>query len=299
MFNRDKVKVGICPIAWNNEDLPEMGGDITFEQCISEAALAGFDGSEIGGKYPRDAKVLLSYLEPRKQEIASAWFSALLTTEPYEQTEERFIVQRDYLHELGAKVMVVSEQGGSIQGMIDVPVFENQPTLKTDAEWARLVDGLNRLGARAKERGMTVVFHHHMGTVVQSAAEVDRLMAETDPELVSLLFDAGHIAYCGDDPLAMLTKHIDRVKHVHLKDIRPEVVERVKREHLSFLDGVRLGTFTVPGDGAIDFVPMFELLAAHNYEGWLLVEAEQDPVVANPFLYALKARAYIREKAGI
>ena len=138
-----------------------------------------------------------------------------------------------------------------------------------------------------------------MGTVVQTAAEIDRMMENTDPELFSLLFDSGHLAYCGEDYMAVLKKYAKRIKHVHLKDIRPEVIEKVKAEHLSFLQGVRLGTFTVPGDGAIDFGPIFDVLAENDYEGYVLVEAEQDPAIANPLEYAIKARKYIREKAGL
>ena len=138
-----------------------------------------------------------------------------------------------------------------------------------------------------------------MGTVVQTAAEIDRLMENTDPELFSLLYDSGHLAYCGEDYIGVLKKYANRVKHVHLKDIRPEVIDKVKKENLSFLEGVRLGTFTVPGDGAIDFGPILDILADSGYEGYVLVEAEQDPAKANPFEYALKARKYIAEKAGL
>ena len=136
-------------------------------------------------------------------------------------------------------------------------------------------------------------------TVVQTAAEIRRMMENTDPELVGLLFDSGHLAYCGEDYLGVLKKYAGRIRHVHLKDIRPEVVEKVRRENLSFLQGVRLGTFTVPGDGSLDFEPIFEVLGNTGYEGYVLVEAEQDPAVANPLEYAIKARKYIAEKAGL
>ena len=298
MFEPNKVKLGIAPIGWTNDDMPDLGSENSFEQCLSEAALAGYSGTEIGNKYPKDPQVLLSYLQPRGLSIANAWFSSFLTTKPYEETEKEFIAFRDFLHALGAKIIGVSEQGHSIQGKIDVPVFEAKYIL-SDKEWGVLTTGLNRLGALAREKDMHLTYHHHMGTVVQTGEETGRLMSSTDPDLVSLLYDSGHFAYCGEDPLKMLQEHIGRVKHVHLKDIRPEIVKRVKEEKLSFMQGVRLGSFTVPGDGAIDFVPIFELLAKNDYQGWLLVEAEQDPAVANPFIYALKAREYIRDKAGI
>jgi len=298
MLDSNKIKLGICPISWTNDDLPELGAENTFQQCLSEAALAGYEGTEIGSKYPKDADTLLSYLLPRGLSIASAWFSSFLISEPYAETESSFIKRRDFLHALGCKVVVVSEQGYSIQGEMDTPIFEKKYVMN-DAQWETLANGLNKLGAKANEKDMSLVFHHHMGTVVQTAEEVDRLMEMTDPNLVSLLFDTGHAAYSGDDPVAMLKKNIDRVRHVHLKDIRPELVEKVRKESLSFLKGVFLGTFTVPGDGAIDFVPIFKILSDSGYTGWCLVEAEQDPAIANPFIYAVKARKYIREKAGI
>ena len=169
-----------------------------------------------------------------------------------------------------------------------------------DEEWKLLCDGLNRLGKLSKEKyGVALTFHHHMGTVVQQADEVERMMAGTDPEYVSLLFDSGHFAYCGEDPLAMVTKYAGRIKHVHLKDIRPEVVEKVKAERMSFLDGVRAGAFTIPGDGCINFDPIFKVLEDTGYEGYMVVEAEQDPAKANPFEYAVRARKFIAEKTGL
>lgn len=298
MFEKDKVLVGIAPIAWTNDDIPELGKENTFEQCISEAALAGYQGTEVGNKYPKDWEKLNHYMEVRGLRVASAWFSAYLTTGSYEETEKAFLAHRDFLYRLGAKVIVVSEQGHSIQGRADTPIFEAKYNMN-DREWEMLITGLERLGRRAAEKGMKLVYHHHMGTVVQTGEEVDRLMLNTDPQYVYLLFDSGHLAYSGEDELAVLKKHVSRVAHVHLKDIRPEVVNRVREGHLSFLDGVRMGAFTVPGDGSISFEPIFQELERAGYEGWLLVEAEQDPAAANPFEYALKARECIRKMAGI
>ena len=297
MLDSKKVKLGIAPIAWTNDDMPDLGAENTFEQCISEMALAGFTGCEIGNKYPKDPKVLKKALDLRHMQICNAWFSTFLTTKPYEETEKEFIKHITFLKEMGAKVVGVSEQGHSIQGT-DLSIFDDK-YIMNDEEWDKLCTGLNKLGKVAKDMGITLAFHHHMGTVVQTAAEIDRLMENTDPELFNLLFDSGHLAYCGEDYMYVLKKYINRIKHVHLKDIRPEVIEKVKKEHLSFLQGVRLGTFTVPGDGAIDFTPIFDVLAENNYEGYVLVEAEQDPAVANPFEYAVKARKYIAEKAGL
>ncbi len=298
MFEEGKVKLGIAPIAWTNDDLPDLGKENTFEQCISEMALAGYEGSEIGNKYPTDEAVLKKALKLRGLEICNCWFSTFLISKPYEETEKAFLQKVDFLRALGARVIGVSEQSYSIQGMQDVPVFEKKHVMNEE-EWERLCTGLNRLGKAAKERGIALTFHHHMGTVVQSGAETERMLANTDPEYVSLLFDSGHFAYCGEDPTELVKKYADRIKHVHLKDIRREVVDRVKAEHLSFLEGVRQGAFTVPGDGCIDFDSIFKVLAEHHYEGYMLVEAEQDPAKANPFEYALKARRYIKEHTGI
>lgn len=298
MLDKNKVKLGIAPIAWTNDDMPDLGAENTFEQCISEMALAGFTGCEVGNKYPKDdIPTLKKALKLRNMQICNAWFSTFLTTKPYEETEKDFIEHITFLKEMGAKVVGVSEQGHSIQGT-DKSIFDDK-YIMNDSEWDMLCTGLNKLGKVAKDMGIALTFHHHMGTVVQTEAEIDRMMQNTDPELFSLLFDSGHLAYCGEDYMSVLTKYASRIKHVHLKDIRPEMVKKVKAEHLSFLDGVRLGTFTVPGDGAIDFEPIFNVLSQSNYEGYVLVEAEQDPAVANPFEYALKARDYIREKAGL
>jgi inosose dehydratase len=297
MLDKNKVKLGIAPIAWTNDDMPDLGAENTFEQCISEMALAGFTGCEVGNKYPKDTAVLKKALDLRGMQICNAWFSTFLTTKPYEETEKEFIKHITFLKEMGAKVVGVSEQGHSIQGT-DLSIFDDKYVMN-DEEWDMLCTGLNKLGKVAKDMGITLTFHHHMGTVVQTAAEIDRMMENTDPELFNLLFDSGHLAYCGEDYMYILKKYINRIKHVHLKDIRPDVIADVKAKGESFLQGVRKGTFTVPGDGVIDFAPIFEVLAENNYEGYVLVEAEQDPAIANPFEYALKARKYIAEKAGI
>ena len=297
MLDKNKVKLGIAPIAWTNDDMPDLGAENTFEQCVSEMALAGFTGCEVGNKYPRDTAVLKKALELRGMQICNAWFSSFLTTKPYEEVEKDFIEHITFLKEMGAKVVGMSEQGHSIQGT-DKPIFEAKYVMN-DEEWDTLCTGINKLGKVAKDMGIKLCFHHHMGTVVQTAEEIDRLMANTAPELFGLLFDCGHLAYCGEDYMSVLNKYADRIRHVHLKDIRPEKVEQVKREHLSFLQGVRLGTFTVPGDGVIDFKPIFDVLEKTGYEGYVLVEAEQDPAIANPLEYAIKARKYIAEKAGL
>lgn len=299
MFDKDKVKLGIAPIAWTNDDLPDLGGENTFEQCVSEMALAGFTGSEVGNKYPKDPEILKKALQLRGVEICNQWFSSFLISKPFEEVEKEFRAQLSFLKAMGAKIIGASEQSYSVQGQQKTPVF-GQKYVMDDKEWELLCSGLDRLGKIAKEEyGISLTFHHHMGTVVQDPDEVKRMMDNTNPEYVSLLFDTGHFAYCGADPLEMVKTYADRIRHVHLKDIRPEVVQKVKDNGLSFLEGVRMGAFTIPGDGCIDFDPIFEVLEKAGYEGYMVVEAEQDPAKANPFEYALKARGFIREKTGL
>lgn len=298
-MDKNKVKLGIAPIAWTNDDMPDLGGENTFEQCVSEMALAGFTGSEVGNKYPKDPAILKKALALRGMQICNQWFSSFLLTQPFEEVEKACRGQLRFLQEMGAKVIGFSEQSYSVQGQPNTPIFGHKYVME-DREWDTLCDGLNRLGRIARqEYDISLTFHHHMGTVVQSAAEVQRLMEGTDPAYVSLLYDTGHFAYCGEDPLEMVKKHIGRIRHVHLKDIRPQVVERVKQEGKSFLDGVRMGAFTIPGDGCIDFGPIFAVLEQAGYAGYLLVEAEQDPAKANPLEYAIRARKYIAEKTGL
>lgn len=287
------IKLGIAPIAWTNDDMPELGKENTFEQCISEMALAGYTGTEIGNKYPKNPEELKSYLEPRGLSVASAWFSAFLTTKPFEETEEAFMLHRDFLHAMGAKVIVVSEQGHSVQGQMETPVFDKKPEF-TEDEWEKLTSGLDKLGELANEKDMSIVYHHHMGTGVQTTDEINRLMAETDPKKVSLLYDTGHLVFSGEDPIEVYQTHKDRIKHIHFKDIRKEKMEGVKTNTFSFLKGVKEGVFTVPGDGMIDFTPIWEEIEKDGYEGWIVVEAEQDPAKANPFIYAKNAREYIK-----
>lgn len=299
MFDKNKVKLGIAPIAWTNDDMPDLGKENTFEQCVSEMALAGFTGSEVGNKYPKDPEVLKKALELRGVEICNQWFSSFLITKPFEEVEKEFRAQLTFLKAMGAKVIGASEQSYSVQGQMDTPVFGHKYEMN-DEEWDTFCTGMNKLGKIAKEEyGIALTFHHHMGTVVQSLAEVDRMMDNTDPEYVSLLFDTGHFTYCGEDPLEVVKKYVHRIKHVHLKDIRPEVVEQVKKENMSFLAGVRAGAFTIPGDGCINYDPIFKVLEDAGYEGYMVVEAEQDPAKANPLEYAIRARKFIAEKTGL
>ena len=293
----DKVKLGVCCTLWWNDDFPTIDAGIPFGQAVSEMALAGFQGCSIGHKYPSDSAELKAALDLRGLEVSEPWTSTYFTiSRMQQQTIAAFEETLAKIKALGGTELVVAEFGASSH-LLPVDVFANRPVF-TDAQWDELTSGLEHLGAIADAAGMKLSYHHHMGTGVMTRADVDRLMASTDPALVHLLLDTAHIAFAGDDPLELARAHADRIGHVHLKSIRPEVVSRVREEGLSFQEGVELGVFTVPGDGAIDFRPILEVLADADYQGWLVVEAEQDPNKAVPLEYAGRARAHLAEVLG-
>ncbi|MDR1378465.1 MAG: myo-inosose-2 dehydratase [Synergistaceae bacterium] len=295
-MNKSKVKLGIAPIGWTNDDMPELGSENTFEQCVSEMALAGFKGCEVGSKFPRhNPELLKRKLDARGLVICNAWFSTFFADGKKAETIENFTKHMKFLKFMGALVIGCSEQSGSAQGT-DKPIF-NAKKVFTEVEWQLVVAGYNEIAKIAEGEGMKVCLHHHMGTGVQTTLEIDRFMRETNGN-VYLLYDTGHVYYSEgsqESVVKVLEDYLPRIVHVHLKDVRPEKVELVRREGKSFLDGVKMGTFTVPGDGVIDFAPVFDLLDKGDYSGWMVVEAEQDPAKADPFEYAVKAMEYIRK----
>jgi len=297
-MDKNKVKLAMAPIGWTNDDMPDLGKENSFQQCVSEMALAGYTGSEVGSKYPKDPAVLKPMLEVRGIQICNQWYSSFLASKPYAEVEADFRKQLSFLKAMGADVIGPSEQTRSCQGDLKKSVFSGK-TVFTDEEFKAVCVGLNKLGAIAKDEGMKLAFHHHMGTGIQTMEEVDRFLNETDPDKVYLLFDSGHFSFSEEDPVAALKKYISRVGHVHLKDMRKDVFAQVKAQDSSFLDAVRAGVFTVPGDGSVDFPSLFAILEENDYAGWMVVEAEQDPAKANPFVYAKNARAYIRKHTGI
>lgn len=293
----ERVRLGITPTLWWNDDFPLIDIGIPFGQCVSEMALAGFQGCSIGHKYPADTELLKRELDLRGLQVSEPWASTFFTIKDMEeQTLKTFHEQLELVRALGGSDMVVAELGAAVHQQ-PVALFANRPVLD-DRQWEALCRGLERLGRIANDEGMRLCYHHHMGTGVMVPEEVDRLMESTDPSLVHLLLDTGHLAFAGGDPLSVAEKHGDRIKHIHLKDVRQAVVDRVREENLSFQDGIEAGVFTVPGDGSLDLAPTLAALARHGFEGWLVVEAEQDPAKANPLEHALMARRYLREVLG-
>ena len=293
MLDPKKVKLGMCPIGWSNDDMWDLGDENTFQQCISEMRLAGFTGCEIGHKYPSDVKELKEALDLRGMTVASKWFSSFLGTKPFEETFEEFKKEIEYLSYAGATAINISEQSYSIQGNQDLSIFENKARF-TDAEFMQMCEGLNKLAEYAKSNGIRACFHHHMGTCVQTLEETVRMLENTSDDLL-LCYDTGHWTFSEVDPLAILEKFPNRIGHVHLKNMRKPLRDQAIKESWSFLKSVRNGCFTVPGDpeGCVDFPAVLKKLDEIGYEGWIMVEAEQDPAKANPFKYAKMAYEYI------
>jgi inosose dehydratase len=296
-LNPAKVKLGVTPTLWWNDDFPSIDAGIPFGQCVSEMALAGFAGCSIGHKYPADPAELKAALDLRGLQVSEPWVSTYFTIAAMErETIANFEDRLAFIRAMGGTDIVVAEFGRSSH-VLPIALFANRPVFD-DQDWDLLAAGLNHLGDIAAGSGMRLCYHHHMGTGVMTRADIDRLLAATNPDTVHLLLDTGHLAFAGDDPLAVARDYAHRVKHVHLKDIRPTVVSAVREEGLSFQEAIEAGVFTVPGDGAIDFVPILAALSDAGYEGWLVVEAEQDPAKANPLEYAIKARSYLRAVLG-
>lgn len=296
-LDQHKVSLGITPTLWWNDDFPLIDIGIPFEQCISEMALAGFQGCSVGHKYPTDPNVLRPALELRGLRVSEPWVSTYFTISSMrDQTMQAFHQQMAFIKAMGGTDMVIAEFGQAVNPL-PVALFANRP-IYTSEQWKSLFAGLEELGKIANDNDMRLCYHPHMGTGVMIQSDVDRLMENTKPEQVHLLLDTGHLAFAGADPLEVTRKYGSRVKHIHLKDVRAEVVTRVRQENLSFQQGIEAGVFTVPGDGAIDFVPIFEALAAAHFEGWLVIEAEQDPAKATPLKYAKMARQYLRQTLG-
>jgi inosose dehydratase len=284
------VRLGISPIGWSNDDLPELGGDIPLETCLAEAREAGFEGIELGHKFPRDPALLRPLLAHQGLRLISGWYSGRLLERSVAEELVAIEPHRALLAAMGCAVLVYAETSGGIAGDRTRPL-SSRPSLP-DGDWRDFGIRLTELADRLAERGLRLAYHHHMGTVVETTAEIDRLMAATGGS-VGLLLDTGHLAFAGADPADIAWRHRRRINHVHCKDVRPGVLARARATDESFLDAVLDGIFTVPGDGAIDFAAALTALKAADYRGWLVVEAEQDPAKAPPLVYARRGFAHL------
>jgi len=289
------VKLGIAPIAWSNDDLPELGGDTPLETCLSEAKAAGFSGVEKGGKFHLDPRVLGPILKDHGVVLCSGWFSGGLRYGTVEDEKKNIADQLHLFQELGCPVMVYAETTGTVQTEINTPVAD-RPVMP-DEEFGPYGERLTAFADWLKAEGCPMSYHHHMGTVIETEREVDLLMGAAGPS-VGLLLDTGHLTFAGGDVLATTRRHGDRINHVHCKDIRGDVLQQLQAGNWSFLKGVLEGVFTVPGDGMIDYGPFASLLAEIGYRGWVVVEAEQDPIKANPFQMAKIGYAALTKAFG-
>lgn len=275
------IRIGANPIGWSNDDMPELGGHIPLEQCLTEAKSVGFEGMELGNKFPRDAALLRPILAAHGLDLVSGWYSTFLIERSPEEELKAARSHADLLKAMGCTVLIAAECTRTVHGTRGAPL-STRPVM-TDAEWDRFNAGLTRFAELLADEGLTLVYHHHMGTVVQTEAEIDRMMAGTGPA-VKLLLDTGHATWGGADPAALARRYRDRIAHIHAKDVRPAVKAESEKGDWSFLESVVAGVYTVPGDGCVDYVSV--LREVPDYAGWIVIEAEQDPEKAIPIVYA-------------
>ncbi|WP_213778942.1 myo-inosose-2 dehydratase [Caballeronia sp. dw_276] len=285
------VRIGINPLSWMNDDLPSLGGETPLSVALTEGKKIGYDGFELGNKFPREPDALKKLLGDYDLALVSGWYSGRLAERSAEDEIAAVGPHLELLAKNGATVMVYGEVADSIQGS-PRPLYQ-RPRFFSEDRWTEYAKRLNTFAEYTLSKGVRVAYHHHMGAYVETPADVDKLMSLTN-DSVGLLFDAGHITFAGGDPLVVLDKHIGRVCHVHCKDVRPDIVKLARNRNWSFLDSVINGAFTVPGDGAVDFPSIIARLKRHGYSGWLVVEAEQDPVIATSYAYAEKGYKTLR-----
>lgn len=289
-----KVRIGINPITWSNDDVPELGGDTPLEVCLSETKQAGYAGIELGGRFPRAAAELKPIMQRHGLALISGWYDGRCAEKEAAAELDAVTPHLQLLKDMGCRHVVYADTSRGRHGAIWGPISQ-RPKLSAD-EWPAYGRKLTALAERMAEFGVGMAFHHHMGTIVESDAEVGLLMRHTG-KAVGLLYDTGHSAFSGGDPINLLKAHIGRVVHVHCKDTRRDVLARARLEDMSFMDAVIAGIFTVPGDGCIDYGTVLKILAEANYSGWLVVEAEQDPKKANPLTYAAMGFKNLRHLA--
>ncbi len=278
-----KAKLGIAPIAWWNDDLAELSDDVSLEECLRQASVAGFTGMETGRRFPLDPAMLGPVLKKYGISVCGGWFSGLLLDGDIEAEKDRIAAQMTLFKVLKAPCIVYGETAGAIQGDRSKPLIRKRRL--SEGEIKVYGRKMTAFGERCSEQGMPISYHHHMAAVIETEVELDLLMKYSGTGL-PLLFDAGHMAFAGGDVLRVIDKHHRRITHVHTKDVRMPVINALDRSKESFLDAVVKGAFTVPGDGSLDFVAIVKRLAGHGYEGWFVVEAEQDPVKSPPLKMA-------------
>lgn len=290
------ILFGTNPIAWSNDDDRTIGANISLDQCLDDCAKIGFDGIEKGHKLPTTPDGLKAALGPRGLKFVSGWHSTNLLVNDVETEKRAMQPFLDLLKAMGCKVIIVCETSNAIHGDDATPV--NDRPILADDQWPAFGAGIEALAAFAAAQGITLAYHHHMGTIVETEAEIDRLMAVTGPR-THLLLDTGHCTFGGGDPLAVAQRHMGRVAHIHAKNIRPAIMRAVRAQRLSFLEGVRRGVFTVPGDpdGCVEFTPVLKVAADHGYQGWLVIEAEQDPAMRDPLKYQMMGLACLKHFA--
>jgi len=289
------IRIGINPLTWTNDDLPALGDDISLDTCLAEAAAAGYSGVELGRKFPRKADSLGRVLSRHKLALVSGWYSLRLVERDADTEFAAMRAHFELLQAMGCNVMVCAEVTGAVHGDMNLRL-SRRPQLSASA-FKSFADRLSALGERMRANSMHLAYHHHMGTVIQTEDEVDALMAACSPS-VELLLDTGHLKYAGGDPVRAVNKHVRRIVHLHCKDIRPAVLRRCLNADTSFLEAVLQGVFTVPGDGSIDYAAVLKPLLLRNYQGWIVVEAEQDPTVADPVTYANRGYSTLRALTG-
>ena len=289
------VKLGIAPIAWSNDDMPELGGDTSLETCLSEAREAGFTGIESGGKFPKTSKELLPILNKHNINLCSGWYGANLLKRTVKDEMENIRTQLDLFKDCNAPCIVFAEVTNSIQAD-ESKSLSKRPKLDKD-DWKKFCEKINEVGKRLEGENMPLAYHHHMGTVIQSHEDTERLMNETN-DTVKLTIDTGHMLFAGGNSLKIIRDFKEKIAHVHCKDMREKVLKKSLSEDLSFRHAFLEGAFTVPGDGCIDYRPIFNELVKNKYQGWLVVEAEQDPKKANPFEYAKIGFNYLKKTSS-
>ena len=278
------IQIGISPIAWQNDDLPDLTAAYSMEQALEESREIGYTGVERGQRMPKDTDGLKAYLDKYDIALCGGWCSGATLVNDFDDEVAAIMAQVEQFKALNAPCIVYAECSNTIQGDQSVAV-NDRPTLSRDDIRSYAVK-LSEVAKWSTDQGMPVAYHHHMGSIIESEDDVNWLMEYSDPNALKLCFDTGHLLFGGGDVLATLDRWGDRVHHVHFKDIRPDVVKSIRENRGSFLDAVIAGAFTVPGDGCIDFHAVGKALKGMDYSGWIVVEAEQDPAKAPPKEYS-------------